>query len=692
MQFYAKFSQNLCINTELMIRRKVMSDELYYRGSGSYEATVKNQLSKIDNSNKMLRNSILDMEYGIRSDIRQSTYAIVASQQMLAQTFQHGFSSVNNTLSIGFDRLSSQMEDIEVSIGVMTDKICSKLDKIHNIANNPLLTQSRELYRRARVNFEKGYYEEALEDVKAAVEKNKTDFISWNLLGQIYLFGAGKFSNVINLDEAENAFFNAAKYIDADIGHSNEADKFASEIYYYLGYTRLAISNDMLAESKIDESNKKLVEAESASGKAWQISRSNILARYEQAKELHFLGKDGEALKIIEAVVRTKPTFALKASNDKNFESIWDKIDELIARMRDEVAEIASKKVREIASEAEGKIASLNDNLARLVIPSKEEFDKIKGYINIKSNKFFLTLDEDINDKRMDLDIKRKELDIKQNRLDMAIDEMEDYDDEMDDYDDEKEDYDDEKEDLKEDIITLKEDIKTFEEEIKTLEEEIKTLEEKQKLKEERKYISKEDFSMICADCQSALESELKKYERLESRDYLSALKIYEELNARDSSEHLAGKFMEPASRLYSKMCFLYSKLFKDAKQDFEKEIEEEKKEEKSNKVFVPVFAIMAIAALIPAAIFILNERVIIGFLILVASAFFGVIALGAAIRLTKGAARLFARMYVVAQTLFTVGLFVKGHWVLGLLAGIVALLGFLFWNGEKKEKTNPAE
>ena len=79
-----------------MIRRKVMSDELYYRGSSSYEATVKNQLSKIDNSNKMLRNSILDMEYGIRSDIRQSTYAIVASQQMLAQTFQHGFSSVNN--------------------------------------------------------------------------------------------------------------------------------------------------------------------------------------------------------------------------------------------------------------------------------------------------------------------------------------------------------------------------------------------------------------------------------------------------------------------------------------------------------------------------------------------------------------------------------------------------------------------
>ena len=238
-----------------------MADEVYYRGSSTYESTVQNQLSRLQNSNVMLRNSVRDMEYGIRSDIRQSTYAIVASQQMLAQTFQHGFNSVNNTLEIGFDMMSSRMADISNSLNTMSDMICEKLDEIHDIVNNPLLTQSRELYRRALKNFENGYYEEALADIKAAVEKNKTDFISWNLLGQIYLFGAGKFSNVINLDEAENAFFNAAKYIEADIGKSDEADKLASEIYYYLGYTRLVKSNDMLVESKVDDSNKKLMEA-----------------------------------------------------------------------------------------------------------------------------------------------------------------------------------------------------------------------------------------------------------------------------------------------------------------------------------------------------------------------------------------------------------------------------------------------
>jgi len=362
-----------------------MTNELYYRGSSTYETAVQNQLSKIQNSNVMLRNSIRDMEYGIRSDIRESTYTIVASQAMLAQTFQHGFNSINNTLEIGFDRMSAQMADIANTINTMSDKICSKLDEIHDIVNNPLLTQSREFYRRALTNFEKGYYEEALEDIKAAVEKNKTDFISWHLLGQIYLFGAGKFSNVINLDEAENAFFNASKYIDSDIGKSEEADKLASEIYYYLGYTRLAKSNDMLVESKVNESNKKLVEAESASGRAYQLSKDNILAGYEQAKELHFLGKDDEALKIIEVIIRAEPTFALKASNDKNFESMWDKIDTLIKNLRDGIAEKIREKCKKSRMVVETQIKNLNDKIESISFPPVDAIKEMSSYFKNSS-------------------------------------------------------------------------------------------------------------------------------------------------------------------------------------------------------------------------------------------------------------------------------------------------------------------
>lgn len=373
-----------------------MADEVYYRGSSTYESTVQNQLSRLQNSNVMLRNSVRDMEYGIRSDIRQSTYAIVASQQMLAQTFQHGFNSVNNTLEIGFDMMSSRMADISNSLNTMSDMICEKLDEIHDIVNNPLLTQSRELYRRALKNFENGYYEEALADIKAAVEKNKTDFISWNLLGQIYLFGAGKFSNVINLDEAENAFFNAAKYIEADIGKSDEADKLASEIYYYLGYTRLVKSNDMLVESKVDDSNKKLIEAESASGRAYQLSKENILAGYEQAKELHFLGKDDEALTIIEAIIRAEPTFALKASNDKNFESIWNKIDDSIEKVRNEAIDQTQKKLDLFSSFIEIGINSIKKNYSKIYIPPKSDLENFLPEFNAE------LIDEDYFSKKCD--------------------------------------------------------------------------------------------------------------------------------------------------------------------------------------------------------------------------------------------------------------------------------------------------
>lgn len=352
-----------------------MSEELYYRGSCTYETAVQNQLARIRNSNESLRYSIQDMEYGIRSDIRQSTYAIVASQEMLASTFSHGFNSVNNTLSIVFDRMSMKMAEIANAINAMTEEVCSRLDEIHDIVNNPLLTQSRELYRRALTNFEKGYYEEALEDIKSAVEKNKTDFISWHLLGQIYLFGAGKFSNVINIDEAENAFINAAKYIDADIGQSEEADNLASEIYYYLGYTRLVKSNDMLVEGKADESEKKLIEAEVASGRAYKISKENILAGYEQAKELHFLGHDDKAINILKEIIKAEPTFSLKASNDKNFESMWDKIDALIETLRDEVALQIQKIFSAYGENIKSNIESLKKKYDNLDIPSKYEFE-----------------------------------------------------------------------------------------------------------------------------------------------------------------------------------------------------------------------------------------------------------------------------------------------------------------------------
>lgn len=357
-----------------------MSDELYYRGNDSYETAVKNRLNELERSGvrntAAMLSGIQNMEYGIRGEIRESTCAIIASQSILAESFKDSFDSVNNTLNIGFEMIAAGMGQLADSINAMSEAICNKLDEIHDIVNNPLLTASREFFRRASANFEKGYFEEALEDCKVAVEKNKTDYISWYLLGQIYLFGAGKFSNVIDLHKAEDAFLNAAKYIDADLGKSKEADELGSQIYYHLGYTRLLLSNDLLIEEKTDESNKKLEEAQKASKNSSRLNDKNIKALYDNAKELHFLGKDKEAIEALKDAIRLEKNFALISANDKNFESIWPDIEKAVLELRDELVQKCREKLRNIETK-----------FAESIAESRSEYEK--KIENIKDKDFF---------------------------------------------------------------------------------------------------------------------------------------------------------------------------------------------------------------------------------------------------------------------------------------------------------------
>ena len=397
----------------------------YFRGGSSYEDSVKNQLNALEatgiatslavsnmnsgladainsttnelqglrsdfqsaavglyNQGQSIRqdiqtqtNAIQGMAMGLTSAIHESTYEIVASQQMLADSFRHGFNSVNNTLDLGFSLVGNKLD-------VLSEEISSKLDEIHDILNNPRLTESRELYRQALICYQRKYYEDALKYCKEAVEKNTTDYISWYLLGMIYLFGASKFAYVIDLDKAEESFFNAAKYIDYDIGHSKEANLYASEIYYYLGQARLAKSNDYLIENKIDDSNSKLFEAENASSTAFKLSSNNLLARYEQAKELHFFGKDDESLKLIEELILKEKNFAIKAINDKNFKTLWDKIKKLILKLRDNLANKITQKSNNFRNLHNPNIEKLKNNLSKVEIPDETKIYEFEDFYN----------------------------------------------------------------------------------------------------------------------------------------------------------------------------------------------------------------------------------------------------------------------------------------------------------------------
>ena len=117
-----------------------MSDDLYYRGSSSYEVAVQNKLDALERSGTRnaaaMMMGLRNIEYEIRSDIRQSTYAIVASQEMLAETFQHGFNSVNNTLDFGFERVAVGLNNISDEMDELAEsgeKLAeSRFDAIQN--------------------------------------------------------------------------------------------------------------------------------------------------------------------------------------------------------------------------------------------------------------------------------------------------------------------------------------------------------------------------------------------------------------------------------------------------------------------------------------------------------------------------------------------------------------------------------
>lgn len=353
-----------------------------------------NMGQNIRNDLQINTNAIQNMAFGVTSAIQQSTYTLVASQSMLAENFKQGFNAVNNTLDFGFSLVGNKID-------VLSEEVSSKLDEIQDILNNPRLTQSRELYREALRSYKRGFYEEALADCLGAIEKNKTDYISWYLLGLIYLYGAGENSNVINLDKAEEAFTNAAKYIKPDIAKSDEAKLFASDIYYNLGFSRLAKSNDYLIENKIDDSNTKLLESEEASRMSYQLSNENLIAGYEHAKELHFLGKDDESLNLLEELIKREKNFAIKAINDKNFESLWGDIECLILKLRDELADEIMQQCNNFR--VLHGIKRREDRYSRIEFPSDVQIDEFMNFYNselkfIKNNRDLLrSVSDDFN-------------------------------------------------------------------------------------------------------------------------------------------------------------------------------------------------------------------------------------------------------------------------------------------------------
>lgn len=337
--------------------------------------------TKIDSVNQ----NIVRMSTGIQNSINQNTYTIAASAEMLKETFDAGFDAINNKLDMGFagvtnaiGAMSASMtagfNAVSAAIDYWGEKICEKLDAIHDIVNNPLLTASRELYRRAAKNSEKKFYEEALEDIKSAIEKNKTDYISWGLMGKLYLFGISEFSNVVDVPLALDAFKNACKYISPDIDESKEAKKMAAEFYFYLGYALYILANEKRIAGETIEYRALLEEASSTFGKSYTLSSTMAESLYNKTRCNSLLEKKEVVLEDLRFVIEQDPLYSIRVLSDPDFYGYTNEIINLISKMRDNLASEIQKDIIEFndfrytfyggnfAQWLENQIQYINDN------------------------------------------------------------------------------------------------------------------------------------------------------------------------------------------------------------------------------------------------------------------------------------------------------------------------------------------
>lgn len=372
---------------------------MYFFGTGATIYGINEVANKVDSVNASIRqmsSGIQRMSTGIQTSINQNTYAVAASSVLLANTFNAGFDKLNNTLDLGFAGVLNSVGSMRASMSAGFDKlqetidtwgteICEKLDAIHDIVNNPLLTASRELFRRAQLNAQKQFYEEALEDVKGAIEKNKTDFISWGLMGKIYLFGMSEFSNVVDVPKALEAFTNACKYITPDIDESDEAKNMAAEFYFYAGYANYILSNESRLENKTEDVKQYLEASVKANAKSFALADTMLEAVYNQARALVLLKQKNEALSILDGIIRIDGLYSIKALGDEDFKTVENDVIELITNLRDEYQEETEDLLQDFNNNYELIGGDYCEQIRELIEKCEELADTDSPYLDVRA-------------------------------------------------------------------------------------------------------------------------------------------------------------------------------------------------------------------------------------------------------------------------------------------------------------------
>jgi chemotaxis protein histidine kinase CheA len=325
-----------------LVKERNMSNSIefapvYYDSGAAGEFAYKDYQQKVAMTQD-ITDSIARSAESINSRIVDAqiatTNAIYNNTQEMIGAFNSGFSNVTREIGAMGAKMSMGFAAMNEAVQKSAQAICDRLDTMNDILNNPSLTKTRELYRRAAVNYNKGFYEEAKSDVLEALASNKTDYISWFLLGKIYLFGASEFSNVIDLDAAVDALKNAVKFITPDARKQEDARVMAAEMCFFLGLTQQTRALDSLHAKNEADCKSYLEQAGNSYGQSYDYSPKMLEARYNRARCKALLGDVPGALADLENLVLADRNYCIKVYADKDFSGITEQFATLIKKFK----------------------------------------------------------------------------------------------------------------------------------------------------------------------------------------------------------------------------------------------------------------------------------------------------------------------------------------------------------------------
>jgi len=266
-----------------------------------------------------------------------STNAIYNNTQEMIGAFYSGFSDVSRQIGNMSASMSMAFAALNTTVQASAQAIYDRLDTMNDILNNPFLTKSRELFRRAAINYNKGFYEEAKNDLLDALATNKTDYISWFLLGKTYLFGAGEFSVVIDLDAAIEALKNATKFITPDARKEIEVRIMAAEMSFYLGLAQQTKAMDMLHMQNEADCRIYLEQAVGSYSQSWDYSAKMLEAMYNRSRCKVLLRDVDGAIPDLETVILQDRNYCVKVCADNDFSIIEEQFANLIKKLKNNV-------------------------------------------------------------------------------------------------------------------------------------------------------------------------------------------------------------------------------------------------------------------------------------------------------------------------------------------------------------------